>query len=169
MGKEETMRGWFVRGLGLLGVVGLLVVSLVVARPVLGAVIGADDEVEDEQPQTTRLLYPLAANGFGIATTIVVTNTSADPFGSEPKSGSCTFTFFSNNGVPDPLVTGTLEPGQVYSFNVADHTNGLFGGYVIAECGFPLARGVAYTSDDGGVLLTGSYTAEIIGDERPGS
>jgi hypothetical protein len=161
------MRGSSVRVLGLLGVTALMVVvGLAVARPALGAVIRADDNASVEESQRTRLLFPFLVNGFGIKTIIAVTNTSADPYGTEPKRGQCTFHFYGL-AASDAIVSDMIEPGGIYAIHLSE-TQAVSQGYAIADCNFPFARGVAFVKDESGTNdFNGSYPAEVIKNDRP--
>jgi hypothetical protein len=153
--------------LGVLGVIGLLVaLSLAVARPALGAMIHADDNENSEDAKHTRLLYSFVANGFGVTTSLTLTNTSADPFGTEPKGGTCTITFYGNGEPPQPVVFESMNPGTLEARDVTQLTEADFAGYAVADCDFPFARGVAFVHDDNNGRLNLSYPAEIIGNDR---
>jgi hypothetical protein len=160
------VRSSTVRVLGVLGVAVLLgAASLVVARPAFGTMIHADDNTDVQEEPRTRLLYPVVVNGFGYETTLALTNTSADPYGTEPKSGSCTF-YFYGNGAPQPIVNDSIEPGELIAIVVTNYGVSAFQGYAIADCDFPFARGVGFVNGDDSTNLDGSYTAERIKSER---
>jgi hypothetical protein len=103
---------------------------------------------------STSLLFSAASNWNGVDTNITISNTSEDPFGSTLGSGACTISYFGdmvNGGAsPTPQVSSVVPAGGQLSFTLSqgNATQGIAGapgfrGYVIANCGFPLARGLA--------------------------
>jgi hypothetical protein len=128
--------------LGLLAAPGWGAVSIV-TRP--GEVITAP------RPGTapTRLLFPYATGtgAVGWDTDITLANTSLDTLGTTPQGGACTLSFYGSNA-PAAQTTAYIAAGQhivislsAGGFGIAAAPN--FTGYIMASCGFPLARGVA--------------------------
>ncbi len=101
----------------------------------------------------TTLLFSAANSTTGVDTATTISNTSQDPFSSTSASGSCTLSYYgdtSGGGTPSPQTSSAVAPGGQLSFSLAQGNplQGIapvtgFNGYVIASCGFPLARGLA--------------------------
>lgn len=109
----------------------------------------------------TRLLFPFVSNSAGFDTGIVVANTTADPFGTTNMAGTCTFYYYDTHSFA-PQTTAIIPAGGMIIFTIGsggvpgtDGDLGGFQGYVIAECEFPLAHGVYFTSDRGNVISQG--------------
>jgi hypothetical protein len=95
----------------------------------------------------TQILFPFVTSITGFDTGLAISNTTTDPFGTSPTSGSCTLSFYGT-GAPTPN-TGIAAPGgaQASGTSNAFLTSSLapgFTGYVIANCGFPEGHGFAY-------------------------
>jgi len=125
------------------------------------------------------LLFPwVVGDGtIGYLTSIVVDNTSLDPFGTVGATGPVTFNYYGTKGISlDPTTTGTfaaqtstssVPPGSYIATIVTNAAvgntaaNGLkaltgpFAGYVIAQANFQYCHGVASIS--GGGLATQTY------------
>ena len=85
------------------------------------------------------------------------------------SAGSCTLNYYSASGGGPAAQTSTSIPaGSSLSFTLSGGgSNGIasrpgFQGYIIAECGFPLAHGYAYVSDDGFDTFADGYLAVVI-------
>jgi len=85
-------------------------------------------------------------------TAIVISNTSADPWGTKQESGACTVYFYGAGGQPVQFITPTIQAGTSYSFDVCDSVLGFDNhtGYAIAACSFPNAHGLATMWDNAG-------------------
>lgn len=115
------------------------------------------------------LLFPWVVGGGGYTTSIVVDNTSADPFGTAGATGTVTFNYYGTNGVSlNPANTGTfaaqtttaaVPPGS-YAVDVITNSggggtaglsslSGPFAGYVISQANFQFCHGVASISGNG--------------------
>ena len=97
---------------------------------------------------TTALLFPYVGNVEGYDTEITLSNTSQDPFGSTPGSGTCTLYYYGSNPPANPQTTASIAAGQQIVFDVSTGGSGVaaapgFEGYIAANCGFPLALGFA--------------------------
>ena len=92
------------------------------------------------------LLFPFATNTLGFDTGIFVCNTTADPFGTVPQSGTVTFSFFGTGGPGTPVVLGPITGGQNVEFVVSAKAPG-FQGYIIAVCQFAGGYGFAFVTD----------------------
>jgi hypothetical protein len=87
---------------------------------------------------------------------IAISNTTADPFGTAPANGSCRIHYYGHGpsgGQPPPAQTTYVIPaGQTFSFTLSGGGAGVmavpgFDGYIIADCGFPLAQGFYIVTD----------------------
>jgi uncharacterized repeat protein (TIGR01451 family) len=95
----------------------------------------------------TRLLFPFVNTQTAFDTQITITNTSLDTAGSVPQAGTCDFRFYGT-GAPSTGVSDQIAAGRQLVFLLSQGANGIpaapnFQGYVVANCGFPLARGTA--------------------------
>lgn len=102
----------------------------------------------------TPLLFTAATNWHGSDTNFAISNTSADPLGTSQSSGTCTISYYGamagGGNAPPPQTSGTIAAGSQLSFSLSQGNSGQgiagapgFRGYVIADCNFPLARGLA--------------------------
>jgi hypothetical protein len=128
-------------------------------------------------PCTTNLLYPWVLNFAGLDTGIAISNTSADPYGTIPQTGSCTVNFWptsqtTNNGVSAggavSITTANIQPGSVWRTSLSG-TPAFAGlaGYVIAVCRFQYGHGFAFITDNFGVgpaATAQGYLAQVIPD-----
>ncbi len=105
---------------------------------------------------TTPLLFSTVSNQNNVDTRFVISNTTSDPFGTTSASGACTISYFGDmvggGSVPSPQTSASIPAGGHLNFSISgdDPAQGIAGapgfrGYVIADCGFPLARGVSAT------------------------
>jgi len=107
----------------------------------------------------TAVLFNYVTNQANFDTRVVISNTTMDPLGTTPTSGTCTLNYYgnTNGGIAPPAQTSAaVAPGTQMSFTLSgggDHgitaTPG-FTGYIIASCGFPYAQGTASISDAAG-------------------
>ena len=110
---------------------------------------------------TTRLLFRDVTNVNGFDTSVVISNTSLDPFGTTPESGACRLDFFGTNPPPTPPTTAVISPGAVAIELVSLVAPG-FHGYVLAECSFNHAHGITFVSDVGARNIAHGETALVI-------
>ena len=110
---------------------------------------------------TTRLLYTFVTNIAGFDTGIVISNTSADPFGTLPQSGPCTLTFFDGTGKTPAFTTPTISAGTTFTTLASAIAPG-FQGYMFAECDFAFAHGAAFVSAVGARNLLSTYLALVV-------
>jgi hypothetical protein len=96
---------------------------------------------------STHLLFSYVTNTGGFDTGILIANTSMDPLGTTPESGSCTITFFGTNP-GSAYSTGTIAAGSTFGTLVSVVSPG-FEGYAIADCSFDHAHGLTFVSDLG--------------------
>ena len=127
--------------------------------------------VDREQPSlplcqcTTSLLFPFITNQAGFDTGIAIMNTTSDPFGTKPQSGTCTLNFYGQNA-PAAFVTAVIPSGNSWTPAVgafmASTIAPNFEGYMIAVCNFQLAHGYAFVSDLGAQKLAHGYLALVL-------
>jgi len=100
------------------------------------------------------LLFTAATNWNGSDTNFTISNTSEDSFGTSQISGTCTISYYGamagSGNVPSPQTSVPIQAGSQLSFSLSQGNSlqGIAGapgfrGYVIADCNFPLARGLA--------------------------
>jgi len=128
-------------------------------------------------PCTTNLLFPWVANFAGLDTGLAISNTSDDPYNTEPQAGTCEVNLYptdttTNNGValtgPATITTSSIAPGSVWRSTMSGQTafRGK-AGYIIAICEFQYGHGFAFFTDNFGVGAPGTaqgYLALIIPD-----
>jgi len=121
----------------------------------------------------TDLLFPFVTNQGGFDTGVALANTSQDPFGTTPQSGTCTVYYYGKSSgggaAPAPqTTTSALNGGDTAVFTLSSGgTNGLqstpgFQGYLIATCNFRYAHGFAFISDVGAQKLAMGYIALVM-------
>jgi hypothetical protein len=120
----------------------------------------------DVASNTTNLLFNFVTSQGGFDTGISIANTSSDPFGTTPQTGSCTLNFYGASA-PPPASTGTIASGTNYT-NLASTIAPNFQGYMIAVCNFSYAHGFAFVSDLGARNLAMGYLpVHICTDRKP--
>jgi hypothetical protein len=129
----------------------LTVIALSAAAPSTEAKAGPKGPI--------RLLFQFVTNQGGADTGLVIANTTQDPFGTEPEEGTCTLVFFGANN-PNDFTTGPIAGGGMF-VNLASTIAPGFRGYIVAECTFPLAHGMAFVSDVG-VQNFGTATLALV-------
>lgn len=166
-------------GFGTLGVAGSLApVSTVTGASGTAPIprfadTGAASNVATLTSCQTNLLFPFVTNVVGFDTGMAISNTSSDPFGTTTQSGNCTVYYFGQGqgGGAAPAsqtTTSMIGGGQVLLFTLSGGgTNGItatpgFQGYIIANCGFRFAHGLAFISDPGARNLALGYLALIM-------
>lgn len=129
-------------------------------------------------PCRTNLLFPYVTNQGGFDTGLVISNTSADRFGTVPQNGTCTLDYFGNiNGaaIPDASASQTTEVITAGTQAIGLVSSGIkgtpglpgFGGYVIAKCNFQYAHGYAFLYT-GGAAFNGAsgYLALVLDGDK---
>lgn len=121
----------------------------------------------------TNLLFPFVTNQAGFDTGMVVSNTSADIFGTTAQAGSCDINYFGI-GPSGSAIAKTKETSQsvaagsqlVWTLssggNLGVTGNPGFQGYIIAACKFQWAHGFAFVSDLGAQKLAEGYLALVL-------
>src|SRR5262249_17523679 len=117
---------------------------LLVACVAALAAFAATPAAAAKKTPTTNLLFTFLTNQSGFDTAITIANTTADPFGTTPQAGTCKLNFFGA-GAPQPLSTGSVAAGTVYTNLMSSLAPG-FQGYLITQCNFPLGHRWAFVS-----------------------
>jgi hypothetical protein len=112
----------------------------------------------------TNLLFTFLTNQSGFDSAVVISNTSADPLGTDPVSGACTLTFFGANARTS-YSTGSIAAGTSFAALMSVVAPG-FQGYVFAVCQFPFAHGIAVIEDIGARNLLSTYPALVVPQHR---
>ena len=112
----------------------------------------------------TNLLFSFITNQNGFDTGLAISNTGADPFGTQGTSGTCKLSFFGS-GAPAAVTSPTVNPGAQATF-VASQIAPNFQGYMIAQCSFPFAHGFAFVSDLGARNLAMGYLPLVVCSNR---
>jgi len=95
----------------------------------------------------TELLFPFVTSNAGFDTGIALSNTTTDPFGSSPATGSCNLNFYGS-GAPTPNTNvaapgGSQASGTSNAFLLSSVAPN-FAGYMIAVCNYPEGHGFGY-------------------------
>jgi len=122
----------------------------------------------------TALLFPYVIEVAGFDTGLAIANTSQDPFGTSPQTGSCSIYWYGQSGVPatNPgylgssgyqtvVPTSPIAAGTIQAWATSAVAPG-FSGYVIAVCNFQYAHGFAFVSDLGSQKLAMGYLADVL-------
>ncbi len=109
---------------------------------------------------TTNLLFPFLTNapGVGFDSGLAISNTSADPYGTDPQQGTITLYFWGLNA-PPPVTTASVAAGEHYAASLSTIAPG-FQGYVIAIAQFQYGHGFAF--------ITGRYNSGSVFDVAEG-
>jgi hypothetical protein len=115
----------------------------------------------------TTLLFPYMTTAVGFDTGFAISNTSQDPFGTTPQSGSCTMSWYqAGTGGTNPANTTTPAiPGGTTFTGLASATTNAgasFTGYMFAICNFQYAHGYAAITDVGARGIFASYLALVV-------
>ncbi len=123
--------------------------------------------IEDFQRvvDSPSLVFPYVTNQDGLDTEMVISNTTLDWLGTDTQAGSCLISYFGDNA-PAAQMTSPLSAGQqvVFTASAGSAAWGLAGapnfeGYVIADCDFDLARGMATIVTD---ETASAYPPELV-------
>jgi len=114
-------------------------------------------------PCRTVLLFPYVAHVQGLDTGLAISNTSTDPFGTTPQSGTCVLNAYGTNAPTQAINTPSVASGSYTTVLASSQLPG-FVGYVIATCNFQYGHGFAFISDLGIRNLAMGYLALIIPD-----
>jgi len=121
-------------------------------------------------PCTCNLLFPFVTNIAGFDTGVAIANTSLDPYGTSPQTGTVTLNYFGTTagGGAAPATATTTDPvpgGSELIFTLSNGGNfGIpstpgFEGYIIAQANFQYCHGFAFISDVGAQKLAEGYLA----------
>jgi hypothetical protein len=126
----------------------------------------------------TDLLFPFLTNQAGFDSGFVISNTSADPFGTTPQSGTCKLNYYggtTGGGAAPPAQTSAVVASGAQLTAVLSTGGNLgvaatpgFQGYMIAQCAFQFAHGFAFISDVGASRLAESYLALVMDAQYSG-
>jgi len=117
----------------------------------------------------TILLFPFVTSYAPYDTGLAISNTSTDPLGTTPQSGSCSLNFY-----PAPtkqLISSlTIPSGTTGVTAVSAAAGSGYTGYMIAVCSFQYAHGFGYLAETG-LSNQGSmgFLALVIPDPGPGT
>ena len=121
-------------------------------------------------PCSCNLLFPFVTNIAGFDTGVALANTSLDPFGTSPQTGTVTLNYYgtTSGGGAAPAAFTTTSPvpgGSELIFTLSNGGNyGVpatpgFEGYIIAQANFQYCHGFAFISDVGAQKLAEGYLA----------
>jgi hypothetical protein len=120
-------------------------------------------------PCSCNLLFPFVTNIAGFDTGVAIANTSSDPYGTSPQTGTVTLNYYGTTSgggaAPPKAVSSAIAGGQELIFTVSNGGNfGIpatpgFEGYLIAQANFQYCHGFAFISDVGAQKLAEGYLA----------
>jgi len=105
---------------------------------------------------TCNLLFPFVSNVPGFNTGVAIANTSDDPFGTTPQTGTVTLWYYGTNvpAMSPVTTTAPIAAGQTLTFDLMGGNSGLgiapatgFQGYIIAQTNFQYCHGFAFISN----------------------
>lgn len=116
-----------------------------------------------------NLLFPFVTNQAGFDTGVAIANTSLDPFGTPPQSGTVTLNYYGGTtgggAAPAAQTSQTVAAGSELIFTLSNG-GGLgiaatpgFQGYIIATARFQYCHAFAFVSDLGAQRLAEGYLA----------
>ena len=125
---------------------------------------------------STTLLFPFVTNQAGFDTGISIANTSMDPMGTSENGGTCDIHYFGtmpeDGAAPDMATSSMIEGGEHLVFaisggNAAMEVPGAAGfqGYLMAQCHFQFAHGVAFITNgygEGDTTVAHGYLALVV-------
>jgi hypothetical protein len=126
---------------------------------------------------TTNLLFVFLTNQAGFDAGLAIANTSVDPFGTAPQSGTCKLNYYGETtgggAAPAAQTSAVVPAGKTLTAVLS--TGGLYGiaatpgfqGYLIAQCQFQYAHGFAFISDVGANRVSEAYLALILDSGLP--
>jgi hypothetical protein len=162
-----------------------LVILVLEAFHNLRAELVSTQQITSEKSRKTGLLFPYVTAAYGYDTGIAISNTGADPFGTQGEAGVCTFNYYGGADAgqgepPPPQVSAVVSPGSVLLYTLSqgavdrllDNRGSNFVGYIVVECNFPFAHGFAsLTARGAGPKTPGiscGYLATVINSGRDG-
>lgn len=125
---------------------------------------------------STNILFPFITNQAGFDSGVVVSNTSADPFGTSAQAGPCTLNYYGGTtgggAAPAAQKSGVVNAGTQLIWTMSTGGNlGIaatpgFQGYMIVSCNFQYAHGFAFISDVGANKVSEAYLGLIMDDSK---
>jgi hypothetical protein len=112
----------------------------------------------------SNLLFPYVTNMAGFDTGLAISNTSTDPFGTVPQTGTCTLSWYGENK-PANVTTGVVDSNKTW-VGLTSALAPNFQGYMIAQCNFLYGHGFAFISDYGARNLAMGYLALVLENTR---
>jgi len=121
---------------------------------------------------STNLLFPFLTNQAGFDSGIAIANSSTDPFGTTSQAGPCKLNYYGEStgggAAPAAQTSAVVPAGKTLMATLS--TGGNYGiaatpgfqGYMIAQCRFQYAHGLAFISDVGANRVAEAYTALIL-------
>jgi len=117
----------------------------------------------------TVLLFPYVTNAVTFDTGIAISNTSTDPFGTTPQSGSCAMNFYGTNAPTTAVPALAVASGTTQAILASSALPANYTGYLIAVCNFQYGHGFGFVSDFGAQKLAMGYLALVVPDPGSGS
>jgi len=115
---------------------------------------------------STTLLFPYVTTLTGFTTAISIANTTTDPFKTVPQAGICTLYWYQGGTAGNPAAspTASIASGTILAFDASGPTyaGANFSGYMIAQCNFQLAHGVAIVTDLGSQHILATYLGLVL-------
>ncbi|HLI84654.1 MAG TPA: hypothetical protein VKV17_12090 [Bryobacteraceae bacterium] len=109
----------------------------------------------------TVLLFPFVTNQAGFDTGIAIANTSTDPFGTAPQTGTCSMNWYGSGAPSAATTTPSIASASDYATLTSVVAPG-FQGYMIAVCNFQYAHGFAFVDTAGLNGVAVGYLALVI-------
>jgi hypothetical protein len=121
-------------------------------------------------PCSCNLLFPFVTNIAGFDTGVAIANTSLDPYGTSPQTGTVVLNYYGTTpgggaAPPAQTTTSSVAGGSELIFTLSNGGNyGIvstpgFEGYIIAQANFQYCHGFAFISDVGAQKLAEGYLA----------
>ena len=125
---------------------------------------------------STTLLFPFVTNQAGFDTGISIANTSMDPMGTSEAGGACKIHYYGamteGGATPDMATSSMIEGGEhlVFAISGGNAAMGVpgaagFQGYLMAQCDFQFAHGVAFITNgygEGDTTVAHGYLALVV-------
>lgn len=124
---------------------------------------------------STTLLFPFVTNQLNFDTGIVISNTSDDPLSTSPHEGTCEIHYYGSMTGGEPTTSQTsdmIEAGGQLIFSLSGGSEAMniegragFQGYLMAQCTFQFAHGLAFITNNFGVgapSLAHGYLALVV-------
>lgn len=125
---------------------------------------------------STTLLFPFVTNQSGFDTGIVISNTSEDPLSTSEHEGTCEIHYYGSmtggGTAPSAMTSNMIGAGEQLIFLVSGGSEPMgisgaagFQGYLMAQCSFQFAHGLAFITDGFGVgaaNLAHGYLALVV-------